>query len=306
MSAHESVHIPILVEPILEHFLALKESFPTGGVIVDGTFGGGGHTRRILETLPENFLVLGLDRDLGAVENGKINLASFIQSGRLRIHHGSFGEFSSDNLKSYFPEKPFIGLLADLGFSSDQLEDGNRGISFLRDGPLDMRLDRSKGKTAYATLHELTETEMADMIFHYGEDKFARRIAGGIFQAVRMGNLPDSTLAFAALIEQTVPPKFRHGRIHAATRTFQALRIYVNDELEQLEALLNRVILEVQPKGRVAIISFHSLEDRQVKLRFKERESWFALTKKPLEADEEELKRNPRSRSAKLRIAERQ
>lgn len=293
-----------MVEPILECFLELPKKFPQGGVIVDATFGGGGHTRKILEALPENFKVLGLDKDINAVKNGEIHLKSFIDSGRLKIHHLSFGKFSKEIFKSLFPERSFVGLLADLGFSSDQLENGERGISFLREGPLDMRLDTSTGKTAYELLHEMTESEIADMIFHYGEDKFARKIASTLFTAIKTKNLPQSTLAFANLIERAVPPKFRHARIHAATRTFQALRIYVNDELEELDALLSHVILNIEKQGRVAIISFHSLEDRKVKQTFKGNDIWNSLTKKPIEATEEELSQNPRSRSAKLRLAE--
>ena len=300
-----SVHIPILGPPILDAFAGLAEKFPEGGVILDATFGGGGHTRLLLEGLPTPFRVLGMDRDFDAATKGRAFLAAYVANDRLRVHHAPFSSFTPELLANQFPGLPLIGVLADLGFSSDQLEDGGRGISFLREGPLDMRLDRTTGVTAFEALHRFTESEIADLIFHYGEDPFSRRIATRIFQAARSKTLTDSTLALAALIEGAVPPKFRHGRIHAATRTFQALRIYVNDEIEELDALLNRVILNVVPGGRAAIISFHSLEDRRVKLRFREKDEWTALTKKPLEADGEELRQNPRSRSAKLRIAER-
>ena len=169
-----------------------------------------------------------------------------------------------------------------------------------------MRLDPSRGQSAREFLAQAGEKEIADVLFELGEERYSRRIAGAIVESRRRSQLPATTTALAELVMRTVPPPARHGRIHAATRTFQALRILVNQELEELDCLLDRVILGVRPGGRVAILSFHSLEDRKVKLAFKDREGPFLpLTKKPQEADEEELRRNPRSRSAKLRIAER-
>ena len=196
--------------------------------------------------------------------------------------------------------------MADLGFSSDQLEDAGRGLSFSREGPLDMRLDPARGQSAREYLARAGEKELADAIFELGEERFSRKIAAAIVRARQEARLPSTTTELAELVARAVPPAARHGRIHAATRTFQALRILVNGELEELDCLLNRVILGVRPGGRVAILSFHSLEDRKVKLAFKDREGPFKpLTKKPIEADEAEISRNPRSRSAKLRIAER-
>jgi 16S rRNA (cytosine1402-N4)-methyltransferase len=201
--------------------------------------------------------------------------------------------------------RPVLGLMADLGFSSDQMDDPSRGLSFQGSGPLDMRLDTSQGQTLKDYLHQVTEAELADVIQEYGEERFARRIAGAIIQARRDKNLPQSTQDLSNLIVRAIPPGARHGRIHAATRTFQALRISVNQEMEELDCLLKDVILSLGIGGRVAILSFHSLEDRKVKQAFRGMPQFEPLTKKPIEASEDEVAANPRSRSAKLRIAER-
>jgi 16S rRNA (cytosine1402-N4)-methyltransferase len=183
--------------------------------------------------------------------------------------------------------------------------DASRGICVVRDGPLDMRVVTSQGQTAEEYLRTVSEKELADTIYELGEEHHSRRIARFIIEARAKGELPTTTLALAALVERAVPPPARQGRIHAATRTFQALRIRVNRELEELEKLLSSVILNLEVRGRIAIISFHSLEDRKVKRRFREDDAFEELSKKPIEADEAELAENPRARSAKLRIAER-
>ena len=201
--------------------------------------------------------------------------------------------------------RPVLGLMADLGFSSDQLEDASRGLSFMREGPLDMRLDPSRGISARGFLAQASETEIADTLWELGEERFSRRIARLVVEWRQKGQLPETTSGLSELVLRAMPGHARHGRIHAATRTFQALRIRVNDELEELDSLLSHVILEVRAGGRVAILSFHSLEDRKVKLAFRNHDGFHALSKKPLEADEQEVLDNPRARSAKLRIAER-
>jgi len=245
--------------------------------------------------------VVAFDQDEGAIERGHERFKAEIAEGRLELVHSRFAEADG-----WLKDRQVAGLMADLGFSSDQIEDADRGLSFLREGPLDMRLDPSRGRSAREYLQTVTEKDLADAIFELGEERFSRRIAAAILTARREGQLPKTTTAFAELVTRAVPPPARHGRIHAATRTFQALRILVNEELEELDRLLNHVILCVRPGGRVAILSFHSLEDRKVKLAFRDRDGAFLpLTKKPQEADDEELRRNPRSRSAKLRIAER-
>ncbi len=304
-----TVHVPILapriVQELLEAFKKLPPDSPSYW-LVDCTLGGGGHTSEFLKAFAADpalarHRVLSVDQDPGAVERGRERFAREISEGRLEILHSRFGE-----LTEVLRSRPVFGLMADLGFSSDQIEDPERGLSFRFDGALDMRLDPTRGVSAYEYLRRVSEKELARVIFEYGEERFSRRIAGRIVEARSQGRLPSTAKALADLIEAAVPPPARHGRIHAATRTFQALRIEVNEELQELDSLLDSVILGVQPGGRVAILSFHSLEDRKVKLAFKKKDGPFeSLTKKPIEPDEAETRENPRSRSAKLRVAER-
>jgi 16S rRNA (cytosine1402-N4)-methyltransferase len=308
----ETVHIPILVEPIvqalIEPFKKLPDDAPPHW-IVDCTLGGGGHTSEFLKALAmdpalQKHKVLSIDQDPAAVEAGHQRFAKEIAEGRLEIQHSRFSQATD-----FFEGKLIYGLMADLGFSSDQLENSERGLSFLADGPLDMRLDPTRGQSCRDYLLTVTQPELEKVLSEYGEERFSRRIAQVIIDKRREKQLPRTSRELADLIVRAVPPPARHGRIHAATRTFQALRIIVNEELNELDSLLSHVILEVKPGGRVAIISFHSLEDRRVKQVFKgqsrDEAAFEPLTKKPIEADEEELRRNPRSRSAKLRIAER-
>ncbi|MGZ3698535.1 MAG: 16S rRNA (cytosine(1402)-N(4))-methyltransferase RsmH, partial [Bdellovibrionota bacterium] len=272
--------------------------------LVDCTLGGGGHTQAFLAALAaepalRRHRVLAVDQDSAAVARGRERFARELAEGRLEILHAHFGE-----LAPALQNRPVLGLLADLGFSSDQLEDESRGLSFQGDGPLDMRLDPTRGWTARDFLAQNSESEIEKVLREYGEERFSKRIASAIVRSRRETHAPRTTRELAELVTRSVPPPARHGRIHAATRTFQALRIAVNGELEELDSLLNNVILSVVPGGRVAILSFHSLEDRKVKFAFK-KDPFEPLTKKPLEADEAELQANPRARSAKLRIAER-
>jgi 16S rRNA (cytosine1402-N4)-methyltransferase len=305
----QPLHIPILVEPIvsalLEPFRKLAPDAPPHW-IVDCTFGGGGHTSAFLAALAADPLlkkhkILGVDQDPAAVAAGQERFAAEIAEGRLVIEHSRFS-----GADDFFEGKKVLGLMADLGFSSDQLESEDRGISFQTDGPLDMRLDPTRGKSCRDYLFQVTERELEKVLSEYGEERFSRRIAAAIIEKRREKKMPTTARELAELVVRAIPPPARGGRIHAATRTFQALRIVVNDELNELEMLLSRVILGLDIGGRAAIISFHSLEDRKVKLAFRESEKWEALTKKPIEADEKEVAENPRSRSAKLRIAERQ
>lgn len=290
-----TAHVPILVGPIVS---ALTEPPFTEGWIVDCTLGGGGHTAALLDAVAarDGIRVLSVDQDAEAVERGRARFERQISAGRLEIIHSRFGELDLSGRK-------IIGLMADLGFSSDQLEDAGRGVSFQSDGPLDMRLDPSRGRSARELLAQVTERELEKILVEFGEERFARRIASAVVSARRNKELPSTTQELVRLVARATPASARHGRIHVATRTFQALRIAVNDELGELDSLLSRVILFLEKGGRAAILSFHSLEDRRVKQAFKG-EGFKPLTKKPLEADEEEIRRNPRSRSAKLRIAE--
>jgi 16S rRNA (cytosine1402-N4)-methyltransferase len=301
-----TVHVPILLEPIVkgltEPLTRLAPDAPAEW-IVDCTLGGGGHTGALLERLAADpalarHRVLSVDQDEQALARARERFAAELADGRLELRHSRFGEID-------LSDRVVAGLMADLGFSSDQLEDAERGLSFQSDGPLDMRLDRSRGLSAREWIGQASETDLKEALSEYGEERFSGRIASAIKRAHAQSPLA-TTRQLAEVIERAVPPEARHGRIHAATRTFQALRIVVNEELNELDALLGRVILSVRPGGRVAILSFHSLEDRKVKQAFKRRGGPFdPLSKKPVEADEEEIRRNPRSRSAKLRIAER-
>lgn len=303
-----TVHLPILVAPIrdalLEPFKALPPDAPAHW-LVDFTLGGGGHTSAFLEALATDpqlrrHRVLSLDQDPGALERAGERFRAEIAEGRLEIAHRRFTE-AQDLLE----DRPILGMMADLGFSSDQMEEAGRGLSFLADGPLDMRLDPSRGTGCRDLLLQITEKELVEILEEFGEERFSRRIASAILLSRREKRLPRTTKELSELVVRAIPSSARHGRIHAATRTFQALRIAVNEEMKELDWLLERDILFLKPGGRVALLSFHSLEDRKVKRFFRDSGAVQSLTKKPAEADEEEVRRNPRARSAKLRIAER-
>jgi 16S rRNA (cytosine1402-N4)-methyltransferase len=304
-----TAHVPILVEPIvqalIEPFLKVSpEESPAW--IVDFTLGGGGHCGAFLEALSKNpdlrrHRVLAVDQDLQAIERAKLRFQAEISEGRLELAHSRFGE-----AKEILQGRRILGMMADLGFSSDQLEDSERGLSFQSEGPLDMRLDPSRGVSCTEFLETVSQSELETILWEYGEERFSRRIASDIINRRSQGHVPKTTSELVELVVRALPPKARHGRIHAATRTFQALRIALNDELFELDRLLQEVIPLVSPGGRVAILSFHSLEDRRVKHTFKNGDVFKPLTKKPIQADDEEIKNNPRSRSAKLRIAERE
>lgn len=300
-----TLHIPILLEPIVEALVEPLLATAEPSWILDCTFGGGGHTAALLARLPAHHGVIGVDQDEGALVRGKRRLSKDFENGRLKLLHARFGDLDPETLSPHLDGRKVRGILADLGFSSDQLEDPERGISFLRDGPVDMRLDPSQGQSAIEYIRTASEKSIADIIYEFGEERNSRRIARYLVEARQKGELPDRTLGLAALIERAFPPNERGGRIHAATRTFQALRIHVNQELRELDHLLESVILNTEVRSRIAVISFHSLEDRRVKQKFRADPTLAELTKKPLEANEQELAANPRARSAKLRIAER-
>ncbi len=307
-----TVHVPILVRPILETLLeAFREhsAQSTGCLtepvwLVDCTLGGGGHTAAFLDAFEKDPLlretkVVAFDQDKTAIESARMRFATEITAGRLEIIQSRFSD-----AEPFLRNRLVLGLMADLGFSSDQLEDPSRGLSFLADGPLDMRLDPSQGTSCRDYLADISETELERVLREYGEERFSRRIAARVIEYRNREGAPATTQVLRTLVVQAIPPAMRHGRIHAATRTFQALRIAVNRELEELDCLLDHVILSLRPRGRVAILSFHSLEDRRVKHAFRSTD-FRALTKKPIIADDEEIAKNPRARSAKLRVAER-
>jgi 16S rRNA (cytosine1402-N4)-methyltransferase len=301
------------MKEIIEGLIAPFESAPSPGIFIDCTLGGGGHTAAMLERLLSTRLgaahrVVSVDQDAGAIAASSARFAEEIGQGRLTLLHSRFSSFPE-----VFPpglrSMPVLGALADLGFSSDQIDSPERGLSFRLEGPLDMRLDPTRGRTARQLLATESERAIADLLWTLGEERLSRKIAHRIVQARASGQLPDTTTGLATLIAGCFPPPVRHGKIHPATRSFQALRIAVNDELGELDTLLDVVLPSwVSPGGRAAFLSFHSLEDRRIKQAFSAKGDsarWIPINRKPVEAGEVELASNPRARSAKLRIAER-
>lgn len=279
------VHIPVLPEAVIAG-LAIQ----AGGKYLDTTVGGGGHSRLILEA-DAAVTLLALDQDPNAIAAAKSTLAAF--GDRVEFWHGNFGDFLPG-------DRRFDGILADLGVSSAQFDIAERGFSFRREAPLDMRMNPQQPLTAADIVNHWDETELANAIYHYGEERLSRRIARKIVDQRPL----QTTTALAEVIAGCVPKKYRYGRIHPATRTFQALRIAVNRELDVLETLLAQAPQWLNPGGRLVIISFHSLEDRLVKHGFRNHPQLKIVTKKPIVATETEIEANPRSRSAKLRVAE--
>lgn len=269
-----------------------------GQVIVDGTVGGGGHARAIAQRLVPGGLLIGLDRDPSALDRAQAALADL----PFRLAQANFCDLPE--VLSALAVSEVDAILLDLGMSSDQLADPTRGFSFSSDAPLDLRFDPTTGEPAWRLLDRLSEQHLADLIYHYGEERYSRRIARAVVQ--RRRRQPLRTAAeLAELVCSVVPPERGPGAIHPATRTFQALRIAVNDELKSLEIALRRIPQCLRVGGRVAIISFHSLEDRRVKEAFRTDPRYRPLLRKPLRPSDEERAENPRSRSAKLRVAER-
>jgi 16S rRNA (cytosine1402-N4)-methyltransferase len=259
----------------------------------------------ILERSGPDGVLIGIDRDQQALDAAGARLQSF--KDRVHLRKGNFADLKTH--LTFFGCSIVDGVVFDFGVSSPQLENAGRGFSFLIDGPLDMRMDQSTGQTAAELIGELSEGELADLIYEFGEERYARRIARTIERERRRRPI-ETTGHLAALIKEAVPAAYRHGRIHSATRTFQALRIAVNRELEALEPALRQAAGALAPEGRLCAISFHSLEDRIVKntlraLSHDPHASFRNLTKKPITASEEESRRNPRARSAKLRVGER-
>jgi len=265
--------------------------------VVDGTCGGGGHTALLAERVGQAGRVLALDRDLDAVARAQVRF----RDRPVDVEHASYCQLAE--LFAQRGWRQVDKVLLDLGLSSDQLASSERGFSFDAAGELDMRFDVTSGEPAWRLLQRTSERDLADLIFRFGEERLSRRIARVICQ--RRGDVQRwSARQFADLVRGCYPPG-RHDRIDPATRTFQALRIAVNNELARLEDCLRALPDLVVSGGRVAIISFHSLEDRIVKWAFRNDERWEILTKKPVTASPDELERNPRSRSAKLRVAQR-
>ncbi|MCK8600414.1 16S rRNA (cytosine(1402)-N(4))-methyltransferase RsmH [Desulfoferrobacter suflitae] len=310
--AHE--HIPVMREAVLD-LLACRP----GGLYVDGTVGGGGYAERILQEIEPDGQLVALDWDGEAIERVRRRLRANLH--RVFLVKSSFANLPSVLNKLGFGLESVDGVVIDLGVSSFQLEDPERGFSFLQDGPLDMRMDQNIAKTAADLVNSLSEKELADLIFALGEDRHARRIARAI--VLRRAQSPiERTEELAQLIKGVVPKTRDARRIHPATRTFQALRLAVNQDLDALETFLSRVCDILKPGGRLCIVSFHSLEDRMVKERFRHwakacrcprdflqcqcegRPLVRLLTKKPLRPTAPEIAMNPRARSARLRAME--
>ena len=299
-------HISVLLHETVDALLADRNT----GIYVDGTFGRGGHTRLLLSKLDENARVYGFDKDPQALETAAILEQ---EDSRFKIIHASFADLKQEL------EARGIGLvdgvMADLGVSSPQLDQAERGFSFMKDGPLDMRMDNSKGPTAAEWLVNIEEEALANVIFKYGEERYSRRIA----KAIKAAGYIDTTAQLAEIVK-VAHPKWEKNK-HAATRTFQGIRIAINKELEDIEAFLPQAVDVLKTEGRLAVISFHSLEDRLIK-QFIQKESTLAedtswgmpqeredtrrLKKiSRVRASEAEIKANFRSRSAWLRVAER-
>lgn len=281
------VHIPVLASAVIEG-LAVQ----AGGHYLDATVGGGGHSALILAAAAD-VKVTALDQDTQALQAAQTKLAEY--GNRVQFHHVNFAEFDPG-------DQQFDGILADLGVSSAQFDWGDRGFSFRQDAPLDMRMNQQQDLTAAEIVNSWDEIELANLIYTYGEERLSRKIARRIVERRPL----QTTTELAETIFHSVPRSYRYGRIHPATRTFQALRIAVNQELDVLQTFLQKAPLWLKPNGRLAIISFHSLEDRIVKHALKESEHLQVITKKPIVPTDAEMEQNPRSRSAKLRIAERQ
>lgn len=299
-------HISVLLHETVDALLADRNT----GIYVDGTFGRGGHTRLLLSKLDENARVYGFDKDPQALETAALLEQ---EDSRFKIIHASFAD-----LKQELEARGigFVdGVMADLGVSSPQLDQAERGFSFMKDGPLDMRMDNSKGPTAAEWLVNIEEEALANVIFQYGEERYSRRIA----KAIKAAGYIETTAQLAEIVK-VAHPKWEKNK-HAATRTFQGIRIAINKELEDIEAFLPQAVDVLKTGGRLAVISFHSLEDRLIK-QFIQKESTLAedtswgmpqeredtrrLKKiSRVRASEEEIKANFRSRSAWLRVAER-
>ncbi len=294
-------HIPVLLKEVLESLNLSKGKF-----IVDGTIDGGGHAREIISKIMPGGSFLGIDLDIDLLEKIKESFMKDFSGHKcdIRVEWGNYKDLD------YILEQNHLGkpdgILLDLGFSSFHLDDSGRGFTFQKDERLDMRYDMTSGISAAEAVNSTDERVLADMIWKFGEERFSRQIAKAIAQSRRKNRI-ETTSQLAEVVAGAVPAFYRKGRINPATKTFQALRIYVNDELRNLSEFLQKVPTLVAKGGIVSIISFHSLEDRIVKnafADFKKEGLAKIITKKPITASREEVARNPKSRSAKLRVLE--
>ena len=293
MSEPSSLHVSVLLDQVV-HWLQPRP----GSVMVDGTLGGAGHAKALAAAVGKDGTVIGIDRDPAAIEAATRELSGL----PVRLAQANFCDLP-EVLEQLEIEK-IDGLVLDLGLSSDQLADRSRGFSFSADGPLDLRFDPTSGEPARRLVNRLSVEHLTQLISSYGEERYSPRIARAIVERRRRHPI-ETAAELAELVRDCVPSPPGGSRIDAATRTFQALRIAVNDELKSLEIALRRIPDCLRPGARMAIISFHSLEDRRVKEAFRTDERLKVLTRRPVCPEEKEIADNPRSRSAKLRVAER-
>lgn len=291
-------HTPVLTAEVVK-FLECR----SGGTYVDATLGGGGHAEAILSASGPDGRLIGFDRDDDALNEANERLKRF--SGRFTAHKARFSELGAELEQCGIGSVD--GVIADLGVSSYQLNTAERGFSFSRSGGLDMRMDRSDGRLASDVVNSEDESVLAKWFFEFGEERFSRRIASAIVREREKAPI-ETTERLAEIVERAVPPAARRGRIHPATRVFQALRIVVNDEMGELERLIDTAPKMLKPGGRFVVISYHSLEDRLVKhgfIRLAADGAFRRVTKKPVRPDEKEILENRRARSARLRVLER-
>ena len=285
-------HVPVMGKEIIQSLKELPSEITKKGLIIDATIGGGGHSALILENFP-GIKIIGLDQDPMAIEAASKKLIKF--GTRIEIISTNFADFSLS--------EQAICVLADLGVSSHQLDEPSRGFSFRLNGPIDMRMNPEEGSSAAELIKTLPEQDLADLIYKLGEEKRSRRIARKIKNDLSENGPYSGTQDLSYAIAGCFPPKQRYGRIHPSTRTFQALRIAVNNELGSLDSLLLKAPNWLSENGLFIVMSFHSLEDRRVKSSFKTDNRLKMLSKKPMRASPEEIELNPRSKSAKLRIS---
>ena len=311
MDSQEFVHYSIMKNEVCS-FLAPEAP---GQILVDCTMGEGGHSYEFLSRFPD-LQVIGLDADPEIQERARLRLAPF--GDRVSFVHTWFNDYFSDHFGRPRPDR----ILMDLGISMFHYEKSGRGFTFAKNEPLDMRLDSSNPLSAAVIVNDYPEKELADLIYQFGEERYSRKIAAAIARRRKEARI-ESAAELAQLISDNVPPAYRHGRIHPATRTFQALRIVVNDELGRLRSALNNAVKALAPGGRIGVITFHSLEDRIVKHFFKDLNRDCIcppeqprctcdgvrvveiLTRKPVTPSDEEIRENPASRSSKFRVARR-
>lgn len=298
MVKDDEFHVPVMLKEVLEG-LDLKP----GNVVVDGTLGFAGHSKEILKVISPGGKLIGIDQDQDALRHARINLSA--ESSDIHLVHHNFVEI--DQILKNLGIKNVNAILLDLGISSFQIDSPERGFSLRKEGPLDMRMDATGEFKASDIINTYTESDLADVLKNFGEERFSRRIARFIVEERKKTTI-QTTTHLARIVVRALGIRGKSQKIHPATRTFQALRIVVNDELNRLALTIDRAVSLLKKQGRLAVVSFHSLEDRIVKTKFRElakEKKMRLVTKKPLYPTEEEIRINPRSRSARLRIAER-